>query len=59
MPGAGTADFLKTSSFDDFNYAAVILAGGDGVRLSSFSREVYGYHLPILRCSTELRPAIC
>src|SRR6266481_2707333 len=50
MPGAGTADFLKTSSFDDFNYAAVILAGGDGVRLSSFSREVYGYHLPKQFC---------
>src|SRR5258708_4257692 len=50
MPGAGTADFLKTSSFDDFNYAAVILAGGDSVRLSSFSREVYGYHLPKQFC---------
>jgi len=50
MPGAGTANSLKASSFDDFNYAAVILAGGDGVRLSSFSREVYGYHLPKQFC---------
>ena len=58
MPGAGTAThngkseprFLTTSYFDDSNYAAVILAGGDGVRLSSFTREVFGYHLPKQFC---------
>jgi mannose-1-phosphate guanylyltransferase len=50
MPGTGTANVLKNSCFDDCNYAAVILAGGDGVRLSSFSREVFGYHLPKQFC---------
>lgn len=58
MRGAGTAThngkseplFLTTSYFDDSNYSAVILAGGDGVRLSSFTREVYGYHLPKQFC---------
>jgi len=58
MPGAGTANhngnpeprFLTTSHFDDSNFAAVILAGGDGVRLSGFSREVFGYHLPKQFC---------
>jgi mannose-1-phosphate guanylyltransferase len=28
----------------------VILAGGEGVRLSSFTREVFGYHLPKQFC---------
>ena len=58
MPGAGTTSHdgqadprsFTTSSFDDCNYTAVILAGGDGVRLSSFTREVYGYHLPKQFC---------
>ena len=58
MPGAGTTNqdgkseprFLTTSNFDDSNYAALILAGGDGVRLSSFTREVFGYHLPKQFC---------
>jgi len=50
MPGAGTAKFFETLSFDDCNYTAVILAGGDGARLSSFSREAYGYHLPKQFC---------
>src|SRR5260370_13435455 len=58
MRGAGTATFngkseplfLTTSYFDDSNYSAVILAGGDGVRLSSYTREVYGYHLPKQFC---------
>jgi mannose-1-phosphate guanylyltransferase len=36
--------------FDGCKYAAVILAGGDGVRLSSFTRKVYGYHLPKQFC---------
>jgi mannose-1-phosphate guanylyltransferase len=31
-------------------YAAVILAGGDGARLSSFTRKVFGYHLPKQFC---------
>ncbi len=35
---------------DDSNYAAVILAGGDGVRLSSFTRKVFGYHVPKQFC---------
>ena len=58
MRGAGTATFngkseplfLTTSYFADSNYSAVILAGGDGVRLSSYAREVYGYHLPKQFC---------
>ena len=58
MPGAGTTNqdgkseprFLTTSNLDDSNYAALILAGGDGVRLSSFTREVFGYHLPKQFC---------
>ena len=36
--------------FDDPSYAAVILAGGEGVRLSSFTREIFGYHLPKQFC---------
>ena len=58
MRGAGTATFngksvphfFTASYFDDSNYSAVILAGGDGVRLSSYTREVYGYHLPKQFC---------
>src|SRR5260370_17540031 len=58
MRGAGTATFngkseplfLTTSYFDDCNYAGVILGGGDGVRISSYTREVYGYHLPKQFC---------
>jgi mannose-1-phosphate guanylyltransferase len=58
MPGAGTTNqdgkseplFLTTSNSDDSKYVAMILAGGDGVRLSSFTREVFGYHLPKQFC---------
>jgi mannose-1-phosphate guanylyltransferase len=58
MPGAGTTShggtlepsFLTTSNFHDSKYAALILAGGDGARLSSFTREVFGYHLPKQFC---------
>jgi len=58
MRGVGTAThngksqthFFTTSYFDDSNYSAVILAGGDGVRLSSYTQEVYGYHLPKQFC---------
>ena len=58
MPGVGTAThngksephLLTNSYFDNSNYSAVILAGGDGARLSSFTHEVYGYHLPKQFC---------
>ena len=58
MPGAGTIShdgkpeprFLTTSTFDDAKYAGLILAGGDGVRLSSFTRDVFGYDLPKQFC---------
>jgi mannose-1-phosphate guanylyltransferase len=58
MPGAGTTShhgkseprFLTTSDFDDSTYAALILAGGDGVRLSTLTREVFGYHVPKQFC---------
>jgi mannose-1-phosphate guanylyltransferase len=39
-----------TPQSDESNYAAVILAGGDGVRLSSFTRKVFGYHVPKQFC---------
>lgn len=39
-----------TLQFDDANYAAVILAGGEGIRLSAFTREIFGYHLPKQFC---------
>jgi mannose-1-phosphate guanylyltransferase len=35
---------------DESKYAAVILAGGDGYRLSSFTRKIFGYHLPKQFC---------
>ena len=56
MSGAPSHDgrldplLLTTSTLDDSRYAALILAGGDGVRLSSFTREVFGYHLPKQFC---------
>ena len=36
--------------FEEASCAAVILAGGDGVRLSSFTRKVFGHHLPKQFC---------
>ncbi len=36
--------------FDDSHYAAVILAGGDGIRLSAFTRKIFGHHLPKQFC---------
>ena len=36
--------------FDDSPYAAIILAGGDGIRLSSFTQKIFGYHLPKQFC---------
>jgi mannose-1-phosphate guanylyltransferase len=55
MSGAGTPSrnvkseppFLTSSNN---GCAAVILAGGEGVRLSSFTRELYGHHLPKQFC---------
>jgi mannose-1-phosphate guanylyltransferase len=38
------------SQFGDSSWSAVILAGGDGVRLSSFTRKVFGYHIPKQFC---------
>jgi mannose-1-phosphate guanylyltransferase len=53
MPRASAADrngtlesLFITNPQSDSRCAAVILAGGDGSRLSSFTREVFGYHLP-------------
>jgi mannose-1-phosphate guanylyltransferase len=42
--------FSASSHLGESNCAAVILAGGDGVRLSSFTRKVFGYHLPKQFC---------
>ena len=57
MPLAGTAHrngtygpLSTTPQSDESRYAAVILAGGDGVRLSSFTRKVFGYHVPKQFC---------
>jgi len=58
MPVVGTANhdgnpeprFLSNSLSNNSDYTAVILAGGDGVRLSSFTRETFGYHLPKQFC---------
>lgn len=36
--------------FHDANCAAVILAGGDGVRLNSFICKVFGHHIPKQFC---------
>jgi mannose-1-phosphate guanylyltransferase len=35
---------------DSATKAAVILAGGEGLRLSSFTREIFGHHLPKQFC---------
>jgi mannose-1-phosphate guanylyltransferase len=58
MSGAGTAgrgvksepSFLTSSARENPSYSAVILAGGEGERLSSFTRERYGHHLPKQFC---------
>ena len=39
-----------TPQFGGASRAAVILAGGDGVRLSSFTRQAFGYHIPKQFC---------
>ena len=46
----GTPGPISTTPSDQSNYAAVILAGGDGARLSSFTRKVFGHHLPKQFC---------
>ncbi len=58
MAGAGTSDrngtpeatFSAVPKFGESTYAAIILAGGDGLRLSSFTREIYGHHIPKQFC---------
>ena len=55
MPAAptfrnGSLGPISTAPSDESNYAAVILAGGDGTRLSSFTRKVFGHHLPKQFC---------
>jgi len=58
MAGAGTIHrketdtsfFLTNPQSENLDYTAVILAGGEGVRLSSFTRQVYGYHIPKQFC---------
>lgn len=58
MTGAGTAGssvkseptFLTSSALEDSKYSAVILAGGEGKRLSSFTQKLYGHHLPKQFC---------
>jgi mannose-1-phosphate guanylyltransferase len=36
--------------FEGASHAAVILAGGDGIRLSAFTRQAFGYHIPKQFC---------
>ena len=43
-------DARASRSPGESKYAAVILAGGDGYRLSSFTRKIFGYHLPKQFC---------
>jgi mannose-1-phosphate guanylyltransferase len=40
----------RNGTSDASRYAAVILAGGEGLRLSSFTRKIFGYHLPKQFC---------
>jgi mannose-1-phosphate guanylyltransferase len=37
---------ISNSNSQKLDCAAVILAGGEGVRLSSFTHQVFGYHIP-------------
>jgi mannose-1-phosphate guanylyltransferase len=57
MSGAGTGSHglnseppILTSTSLDPEYSAVILAGGEGIRLSTFTRKIYGYHVPKQFC---------
>jgi mannose-1-phosphate guanylyltransferase len=47
---AGKSSFLTTPKVKDLDHTAVILAGGEGVRLSSFIRGIFGYHIPKQFC---------
>ncbi len=44
------AQHSTDSQSDESDYAGVILAGGDGIRLSSFTRKIFGYHVPKQFC---------
>jgi mannose-1-phosphate guanylyltransferase len=53
MPNHRSGNFGPLSAglkFDRYKQAAVILAGGEGLRLSSFTRKVFGYHVPKQFC---------
>jgi mannose-1-phosphate guanylyltransferase len=58
MPGAVTAKhslqseppILTSTARENAHYSAVILAGGEGLRLSSFTQKLYGYHVPKQFC---------
>ena len=53
MPNHRSGNFVPLSAglkFDRYQHAAVILAGGEGLRLSSFTRKVFGYHVPKQFC---------
>ncbi len=51
-------------SHHDHHSAAIVLAGGDGVTLSSLTREIFGYalpkqFLPLFRGETLLEQTLC
>ena len=58
MPGAVTAKpavqseptILTSTARERARYSAVILAGGDGIRLRSFTQKLYGDHIPKQFC---------
>jgi len=58
MAGAGTVHrnetgnsfTLSSPTSNHPDHAAVVLAGGEGLRLSSFTRQVFGYHIPKQFC---------
>src|SRR5215472_1166578 len=58
MPGAVTAKhsvepesaILASTAHENASYSAVILAGGEGVRLTAFTRKLYGHHVPKQFC---------
>lgn len=58
MSGAGPAShsvksepsFLTSSLLESASYSAVILAGGEGIRLSPHLQKLYGFHVPKQFC---------
>jgi len=58
MPGAVTAKhsvepesaILASTAHENASCSAVILAGGEGVRLAAFTRKLYGHHVPKQFC---------